>query len=204
MPNRRRPTNGKAARPKTPETNAKAEALEAFRETPEEQFLTTNQASGSTTTRTRSRPARGAPRSWKTSSFARRSRTSTTSAFPSAWSTRAARPRTATSRSTSRWAGTPAPSFSRTPPLKTPVFVRFSTVAGSRGSSDLARDVRGLRGEVLHGGRQLRPGRQQHPGLLHPGRGQVSRPHPRRQARTAQRDPAGGLRPRHLLGLHLA
>lgn len=28
--------------------------------------------------------------------------------------------------------------------IKTPVFVRFSTVAGSRGSSDLARDVRGF------------------------------------------------------------
>ncbi len=28
--------------------------------------------------------------------------------------------------------------------MKTPVFVRFSTVAGSRGSSDLARDVRGF------------------------------------------------------------
>ena len=30
------------------------------------------------------------------------------------------------------------------PSLRTPVFVRFSTVAGSRGSSDLARDVRGF------------------------------------------------------------
>ncbi|MDQ3002952.1 MAG: catalase [Fibrobacterota bacterium] len=30
------------------------------------------------------------------------------------------------------------------PARKTPVFVRFSTVAGSRGSSDLARDVRGF------------------------------------------------------------
>src|SRR6185503_12775192 len=30
------------------------------------------------------------------------------------------------------------------PKAKTPVFVRFSTVAGSRGSSDLARDVRGF------------------------------------------------------------
>ncbi|PLK45576.1 catalase [Emticicia sp. TH156] len=30
------------------------------------------------------------------------------------------------------------------PDLKTPVFVRFSTVAGSRGSSDMARDVRGF------------------------------------------------------------
>ena len=30
------------------------------------------------------------------------------------------------------------------PSLKTPVFVRFSTVAGSRGSADTARDVRGF------------------------------------------------------------
>jgi catalase len=35
-------------------------------------------------------------------------------------------------------------SFLQDPSLKTPVFVRFSTVAGSRGSSDLARDVRGF------------------------------------------------------------
>ena len=28
--------------------------------------------------------------------------------------------------------------------MRTPVFVRFSTVAGSRGSTDLARDVRGF------------------------------------------------------------
>lgn len=30
------------------------------------------------------------------------------------------------------------------PEVETPVFVRFSTVAGSRGSTDLARDVRGF------------------------------------------------------------
>ncbi|HEX4900095.1 MAG TPA: catalase [Pyrinomonadaceae bacterium] len=35
-------------------------------------------------------------------------------------------------------------SFLQDPSVKTPVFVRFSTVAGSRGSSDLARDVRGF------------------------------------------------------------
>ena len=35
-----------------------------------------------------------------------------------------------------------------------------------------------IRGEVLHVRGQLRPGRQQHPGLLHPGRDQVSRSHP--------------------------
>jgi catalase len=35
-------------------------------------------------------------------------------------------------------------SFLQDPTKETPVFVRFSTVAGSRGSSDLARDVRGF------------------------------------------------------------
>ncbi len=35
-------------------------------------------------------------------------------------------------------------SFLQNPQQKTPVFVRFSTVAGSRGSTDLARDVRGF------------------------------------------------------------
>lgn len=34
--------------------------------------------------------------------------------------------------------------FLQTPEVETPVFVRFSTVAGSRGSTDLARDVRGF------------------------------------------------------------
>jgi catalase len=34
--------------------------------------------------------------------------------------------------------------FLQDPSAKTPVFVRFSTVVGSRGSSDLARDVRGF------------------------------------------------------------
>jgi catalase len=34
--------------------------------------------------------------------------------------------------------------FLQNPEKQTPVFVRFSTVAGSRGSSDLARDVRGF------------------------------------------------------------
>ena len=34
--------------------------------------------------------------------------------------------------------------FLQDPAVKTPVFVRFSTVVGSRGSTDLARDVRGF------------------------------------------------------------
>src|SRR5207237_7506738 len=34
--------------------------------------------------------------------------------------------------------------FLQDPSVETPVFVRFSTLAGSRGSTDLARDVRGF------------------------------------------------------------
>ena len=48
-----------------------------------------------------------------------------------------------------------------------------------------------LRGEVLHPGGQLGPRRQQHPGVLHPGRDQVPRPDPRRQAGARPRLPAG-------------
>ena len=68
--------------------------------------------------------------------------------------------------------------FLQDPSVKTPVFVRFSTVVGSRGSSDLARDVRGFCRQVLHRRRQLRSGRQQYSRFLHSGRGQVSGPRP--------------------------
>ena len=61
-----------------------------------------------------------------------------------------------------------------------------------------------LRGEALHQGRQLGHRRQQHPGLLHPGRDQVSRPDPRRQGRARPRLSAGADRARQFLGLHLA
>ena len=61
-----------------------------------------------------------------------------------------------------------------------------------------------LRREVLHAGRQLGPRRQQHPGLLHPGRHQVPRRRPRRQAGARSRLPPGPVGPRQLLGLHLA
>jgi hypothetical protein len=61
-----------------------------------------------------------------------------------------------------------------------------------------------LRRQVLHPRRQLRPGGQQHPGVLHPGRDEVPGPGARHQARAAPRDAAGLQRARHLLGLHLA
>ena len=70
------------------------------------------------------------------------------------------------------------------PASRRPAFVRFSTVAGNKGSSDLARDVRGLRREVLHAGRELGSRRQQHPGVLHPGRHQVPRPGARGRSRS--------------------
>ena len=62
----------------------------------------------------------------------------------------------------------------------------------------------GLRDEVLHRRGRLRPGRQQHPGVLHPGRDQVPRCHPRGQAASGPGDPAGAERSRHVLGLRHA
>ena len=140
----------------------------------------------------------------RTSTSARRSCTSTTSASPSAWSTPAAPAPTARSSSRRRSKTSPAPSFSATQRQPTPVFVRFSTVAGSRGSADTARDVRGFATKFYTQRGQLRPRRQQHPGVLHPGRHQVPRPHPRGEARARSRDPAGADRPRHVLGLRVA
>ena len=58
-----------------------------------------------------------------------------------------------------------------------------------------------IRDEVLHEGGHLGPRRQQHPGLLHPGRDQVPRHHPRGQAAPRPGDPAGAVGARHLLGL---
>ena len=50
----------------------------------------------------------------------------------------------AISRTTNRSPDITRPTFSSAPGEKTPAFVRFSTVAGNKGSPDLARDVRGF------------------------------------------------------------
>ena len=85
--------------------------------------------------------------------------------------------------------------------------------AGLRALLDRARRARldrhgarraRLRGEVLHRRRQLGSGRQQHPGVLHPGRDEVSRSRARREARAAFRHAAGGHGARHVLGLRVA
>ncbi len=52
--------------------------------------------------------------------------------------------RTASSKTTSRSQSTPGLIFSSVPEKEHLRFVRFSTVAGSKGSFDLARDVRGF------------------------------------------------------------
>ena len=58
--------------------------------------------------------------------------------MPAAWE------RTACSGLTGAPHRSPALGFSRSADLETPVFVRFSTVLGSRGSGDTVRDVRGF------------------------------------------------------------
>ena len=64
-------------------------------------------------------------------------------------------------------------------------FLRFSTVAGELGAADAERDVRGFALQVLHRGRQLGSGRQQHAGVLHPRPAEVPRLHPHPEAASA-------------------
>jgi catalase len=59
---------------------------------------------------------------------------------------------------------------------RTPVFVRFSTVAGERGSSDLARDVRGFATKFYTEEGNFDLVGNNIPGVLHPGRDEVSGP----------------------------
>ncbi|MGT2487605.1 catalase [Methylobacterium oryzae CBMB20] len=63
--------------------------------------------------------------------------------------------------------------------VKTPMFVRFSTVAGAKESPETERDPRGFDGQVQDRRRQLGPRGQQPQGVLHPRRDQVPRHDPR-------------------------
>lgn len=91
--------------------------------------------------------------------------------------------------------------FLQDPSLKTPVFVRFSTVVGSRESADLARDARGFAVKFY-----TEEGNFDLVGNNIPvffiQDAQVSRPGSCRKARTAQRNAAGGSGTRHFLGLY--
>ena len=68
------------------------------------------------------------------------------------------------------------------PGTRTPMFARFSTVAGEQGSPDTARDPRGFALKFYTERGQLRPGRQQHAGLLRPRRLEVPGLHPLAEA----------------------
>ena len=68
------------------------------------------------------------------------------------------------------------------PGTETDVLIRFSTVAGERGSPDTWRDPRGFAVKFLHQRGQPRLRREQHAGLLHPGPAQVPAFHPLTEA----------------------
>ena len=79
----------------------------------------------------------------------------------------------------------------------TPMFARFSTVAGELGSPDTAPRPARLRAEVLHAGGQLRPRRQQHAGLLRARSLELPGLHPLPEAPRRHRSP----RQQHAVGL---
>ena len=92
--------------------------------------------------------------------------------------------------------------FLQDPSIKTPVFVRFSTVAGSRGSTDLARDVRGfaVKFYTQEGNYDLVGNNM--PVFFIQDAIKFPDLDPRGKAGAAQRNSASGICPRHFLGLH--
>ena len=87
---------------------------------------------------------------------------------------------------------------------RTPAFVRFSTVAGSKGSSDLARDVRGFAVKLYTQEGNWDLVGNNIPVFFIQDADQVPRPHPRREAGARPRVPAGAVGARQLLGLRVA
>jgi catalase len=77
---------------------------------------------------------------------------------------------------------------------KTPAFVRFSTVAGNKGSADLARDVRGFAVKLYTQQGNWDIVGNNIPRILHPGRHQISRLGPCCETRARPRLPASGHR----------
>ena len=84
---------------------------------------------------------------------------------------------------------------------RTPVFARFSTVAGNRGSADLARDVRGFAVKFYTKQGNWDLSWKQHTGFFHPGRDEISRFGPCGEGGTRPRISASGIGARYLLGL---
>ena len=82
--------------------------------------------------------------------------------------------------------------------------MRFSTVAGNKGSSDLARDVRGFAVKLYTQEGNWDLVGNNIPVFFIQDADQVPRPHPRGQAGARPRLPAGAVGARQLLGLRLA
>ena len=168
--------------------------------------LTTNEGVlVSPTTRTRSRRTRAGRPCWKTSSCGKRSPTFDHERIPE----RIVHARGSGAHGFFEAAPNRSSQYTKADFLqrvgeKTPVFVRFSTVAGGAGSGDLPRDVRGFATKFYTRGRQFRSGRQQYPSLLHPGRDEVPRPHSFGEDGARPRLSAGSFGARHVLGLRVA
>src|ERR1041385_3324519 len=142
MPSKKRP----ARRPSSPARpdSAKQEALDRFREDPEGQLLTTDQGLRINDDQNSLKAGARGPSLLedfilreKITHFDHERIPERVVHAPCA----AAHGAFQVSRSLSRYTRA---AFLQDPDKKTPVFVRFSTVAGSRGSTDLARDVRGF------------------------------------------------------------
>ena len=87
---------------------------------------------------------------------------------------------------------------------RTPVFVRFSTVAGERGSTDTARDVRGFAVKFYTDEGNWDLVGNNIPVFFIQDAMKFPDLDPRGEARAASRHAAGGLGARHVLGLRLA
>jgi catalase len=142
MPSKKRP----ARRPSSPARpgSAKQEALDRFREDPEGQLLTTDQGLRINDDQTSLKAGARGPSLLEDFILREKITHFDHERIPE----RVVHARGAAAhgyfqvyRSLSRYTRA---AFLQDPDKKTPVFVRFSTVAGSRGSTDLARDVRGF------------------------------------------------------------
>ena len=87
---------------------------------------------------------------------------------------------------------------------RTPVFVRFSTVAGERGSTDTARDVRGFAVKFYTDEGNWDLVGNNIPVFFIQDAMKFPGPHPCGEARAPSRHAAGGVRARHVLGFRVA
>ena len=136
------PTNGNTTNGRA--TNDKLEALEPFRENPADELLTTNQGTRINDDQNTLKAGARGPSLLEDFIFREKITHFDHERIPE----RVVHARGAAAHGTFQvyesLSELTRARFLKDRAVKTPVFVRFSTVAGSRGSSDLARDVRGF------------------------------------------------------------